>query len=245
MPDEIAEKLVDEEKPEAAIARLESVLETADNPVLRLRMASLQFRVGKVSDALAHARRAREGLEAARAVEGGRPGADDDHLGDAVLLVSYCLRTLKRWREAARTFLEFADLRPGSPRARTCRFSAGLCLEELDDWAGAIGIYEAIGDSESEFRRAICLERNGRADEAAALFETFIERHGDTPESLKVRFRLGAMRVRQGRYEEAERHLAVVVKEGSGTFLCNIASQLIERARAKSKQVAKQLKSYS
>ncbi|HBW47857.1 TPA: hypothetical protein DEF17_08020 [bacterium] len=231
MPDELAEKYIDESNFEQAIKRLEELIAREENPGYRLRLATILFRIGKLSDALAHARRAAE--------------TDSEHKEDAVLLVGYCLRSLKRWREASKTFLNFSEEFPDSPRSRMARFSSALCLEELDDWAGAIEIYSSLSDDESTFRHAICLERSGRADDASALFESFLSRFGDSKEALKVRFRLGAMRVRQGRFEEAVRLLEDVMERGKGTFMGQIAERLIERARTKASHVAKQLRNYS
>lgn len=231
MADEIAEKLIAEEKLEEACIRLESLLETSSDPGTELRLAGLQYRLGKLSDALAHARRAAE--------------PESEHREDAQILVAFSLRSLHRYREASRTYLSFADLFPDSPRVRMCLFSGALCLEELDDWGGAIEIYEKIADDEADFRRAICLERNGRPDEAAVLFEAFVERHAESPEMLKVRYRLGAMRLRQNRIEDAIKHLEETIRLGEGTFIGTLAQQLVERARSKAAHVQKKLKHYS
>ncbi|MEK8024297.1 MAG: tetratricopeptide repeat protein, partial [Candidatus Hydrogenedentota bacterium] len=152
---------------------------------------------------------------------------------------------LKRYRESAKMYLSYAEQFPDSPSLRLSRFSAALCLEELDDWRGAIEIYEQISDDEAEFRRAICLERSGRPDESAQIFEGFLERFAESPEMLKVRFRLGSMRMRQGRIDEAIRHLAETVRLGGDTFIGQLATQLIEKARAKAADTARKLKSYS
>jgi tetratricopeptide (TPR) repeat protein len=231
MADEIAERLIDEEKLEEAVVRLEQVLEESPSPGTELRLGSVLFRMGKLSDALAHARRAAE--------------PESEHREDAVLLVAYCLRSLKRFREAAKTYVAFAEGFPRSDRARMSRFSAALCLEELDDWTGAIELYAAIGDDESDFRRAICLERAGKQDEAAVIFEAFIDRHAGSPEMLKVRYRLGAMRLRQGRIEDAIRHLEETILLGGETFIGTLARQLVDRARTKAAHTQMKLKHYS
>lgn len=231
MPDEIAERLVDDNRIDEAIARLETVLEKKEDAGTRLRLASLQFQSGKLGDALANARHAAE--------------TESEHRKDAVLLVAYVLRNLKRYREAAKMFLSFADEFPESNEVRTARFSAALCMEELDDWGGAIEVYQLINDDESDFRRAICLERGGRPDEAAEIFEEFLARHADSPEMLKVRYRLGAMRLRQGRTEEAITHLDEAARLGPDTFIGQLATQLADRGRAKQAQVSKKLRGYT
>lgn len=231
MPDHLAEGLVDAGKIDEAAARLEQLLEGEDNIGFRLRLASLLFNQGKIGDSLAHARRATE--------------PETEHQADAVLLVAYCLRTLKRYREASKIFLEFADRWPQSSRARIARFSAALCLEELDDWGGAIAQYETLGDDESDFRRAICLERGGRVDEAAQLFELFLTRHEESPEMLKVRFRLGSMRIRQGMLDEGVRHLEETIRLGADTFIGQLAQRLVERTRVRATEMARKLKHYS
>lgn len=231
MPDQLAEGLVEAGRTEEAIARLEALLDQGEHAGHRLRAASLLFNIGKFGDALAHARRVTD--------------AESEHQADAVLLVAYCLRTLKRFREAAKAFLEFAERWPRSPRARIATFSAALCLEELDDWSGAIAIYESLGDDESAFRRAVCMERGGRVDEAAQLFEDFLSRHEDSPEMLKVRFRLGSMRVRQGRIEEGIRHLEETVRLGGETFIGQMARRLMDRARVRAEDMARKIKHYS
>lgn len=231
MPDDIAERLIEENKLEDAVTRLEDVLASRDDAGLRLRLASTLFRIGKIGDALAHARRSAD--------------AESEHRADAVLLVAFCLRSLKRYRESARTYIEFAEKFPDSSNLRMARFSAALCLEELDDWRGAIEIYERISDDEAEFRRAICLERSGRPDEAAQIFEGFLDRFAESPEMLKVRFRLGSMRLRQGRIDEATKHLAETIRLGEGTFIGQLAKQLIEKAKVKAADTARKLKGYS
>ncbi len=231
MPDQLAEGLVEAGKIDEATSRLEQLLEREENTGYRLRLASLLFNQGKISDSLAHARRAAE--------------PETEHQADAILLVAYGLRTLKRYREASKVFLEFADRWPQSPRSRIARFSAALCLEELDDWTGAIEQYVALGDDESDFRRAICLERGGKLDEAAQLFELFLTRHEDSPEMLKVRFRLGSMRIRQGRFDEGVRHLEETIRLGADTFIGQLAQRLIERTRVRASEMAKKLKHYS
>lgn len=231
MADDIAEGLLANNKVDEAIARLEELLAGDENPGMRLRLGSICFQQGKIGDALAHARRASE--------------SESEHREDAILLVAYACRTLKRYREAARTFTDFAENFSDSKNVRTALFSAALCMEELDDWSGAIEIYSKIGDDEAQFRQAICMERGGRPDEAAAIFEMFLERHAESPELLKVRYRLGAMRLRQGRTEEAIKHLEQAVSLGSDTFIGQLANQLLDRARTKHAQMAKKLKGYS
>lgn len=231
MADEIAERLVDEQKVDEAIARLEDVLSRAEDPGLRLRLASLQFQQGKLGDALANARRT--------------VAVESEHREDALLLMCFSLRSLKRFRESARTYLKFAESFPNSKSVRTARFSAALCMEELDDWGGAIEIYREIGDDEAQFREAICLERNGKPDEAAAIFESFVERYADSPEMMKVRYRLGSMRLRQGRIEDAMKHLEEASRLGEGSFIGQLAVQLLDRARARQMETAKRIKNYS
>jgi tetratricopeptide (TPR) repeat protein len=230
MPDAIAEKLVEEDRLDEAIARLEEVVEKTPEPGLELRLASLQHLVGKYGDALAHARRV--------------AGQESPHQADALLLVAYCLRSVKRWRESSRVFVMHAERWPESGRARVARFTAALCLEELDDWGGAIEIYAVIGDDEADFRRALCLERAGRPDEAIALFEEFIARHAESPEAIKVRFRIGALRLRQGRTDEAITHLTEAVRLGEETFIGQLAATLLERARTKAADVSRKLRKY-
>ena len=230
MPDDVAESFIEQEAYDEAIDRLEKVLAIKEDPGLRLRLGTCYFREGKMGDALVHARRAAE--------------MESDHKGDAIFLVGFCLRTLKRWRESARTYEQFALDFPDSDRVRIALFSAALCLEELDDWKGAIEFYERIGGDESDFRKAICLERGGSPDEAAAVFESFVDRYGDSPEMLKVRFRLGAMRLRQGRIEDSIRHLTEAKRLGENNFIGEIAGQLLERARAKGAETARKIRGY-
>ncbi|RMH57619.1 MAG: tetratricopeptide repeat protein [Candidatus Hydrogenedentota bacterium] len=232
MPDEIAESLIEEEKYEEAAARLESLLEDHEDPGLRLRLATCCFRAGKLGDALANARRSAE--------------QESEHRADAVMLVAFCLRSLKRYREAAKTYLAYAEEygREERERARLARFSAALCLEELDDWSGAAKLYREIDDDESLFRLGICLEKSGKPEEAYEVFERFLQRFTDSPERLKVRFRLGALRLRQGRFEEAISHLEEAVRLGEGTFLGEMAEQLLTRARAKSIDTTRKLQRY-
>lgn len=231
MADAQAEGLVDAGRVDDAVTRLEHLLELEENPGHRLRIAGLLFNQGKLGDALAHARRAMDG--------------ESEHRADAVLLAAYCLRSLKRYREASKIFLEFSTSWPDSPRARVSRFSAALCLEELDDWTGAIQIYKDLSDDEADFRQAICLERAGRIEDAAQLFESFLERYEESPEMLKVRFRLGTMRIRQGRLDEGVRHLEETVRLGSETFIGQLATRLIDRARVRATDTARKLKHYS
>lgn len=229
--DALAEKLIDEGNYAEAIKRLEEVVERRDDPGLRLRLATCLFREGKLGDALVHSRRVSEN--------------ESEHREDALLLLAWCLRSLRRWREGARTYLEFAGKYPSSNRMRIARFSAALCLEELDDWTGAIDIYKSIGDDESDFRAAICLERSGRKDEAAALFEEFLRRHSGSPEMLKVRFRLGALRLRQGKVEQAIEHLAEAASIGAGSFVGEMAQRLLDRAKVKKVEFSKKIRGYS
>lgn len=231
MPDDLAEQLIEREDYAAAAERLESLLARKEDPGLRMRLATCAYRMGKFSDALVHARRCAE--------------EESPHRADALMMAGFCLKSLKRYREASRFYLEFAEKYPSESRVRIARFSAALCLEELDDWPGAVAIYRALNDDEAEFRLAICLERSGKPDEAAQIFEAFAAKYGDSPERLKVSFRLGSMRLRQGRFDEATRHLQYVLEHGKETFIGSMAAQLIERARVKQVETARKLKKYS
>lgn len=231
MSDELAESLIDDDKFDDAIKRYELLLERAEDNGHRLRLASCFFKIGKVGDALASARLVAE--------------KENEHQEDAFLLIGFCLRSLKRWRECAKIYIAFTQKFPNSDRRRIALFSAALCLEELDDWDGAIDIYKEIKDEEGEFRQAICLERSGRNDEATALFEEFIRRHEDSPEMLKVRFKLGSMRLRQGKLDEAIEHLQEAARIGADNFVGKLAETLIEKAKTRKGDLKMKMKSYN
>jgi tetratricopeptide (TPR) repeat protein len=110
VPDALAEKYIDEGNYADAIKRLEEIVDRRDDPGLRLRLATCQFREGKLGDALVHSRRVAE--------------VDSEHREDALLLVAWCLRSLRRWRESSRTYLEFSEKFPASSRIRIARFGS-------------------------------------------------------------------------------------------------------------------------
>lgn len=231
MPDDIAEKFIEAEAYDKAVERLKEVLEEGEDTGLRMRLASCQFRMGRSGEALANSRLAAE--------------SDSEHRLDALFLIGYILRSLKRYRESSRAYMEFAELDGKTERAEIARFSAALCLEELDDWMGAAEVFESIGTSEADFRRALCYERAGRSEEAAEMFESFLKQYDEGPELLKVRFRLGSLRMRQGRTNEAVSHLEEAKRLGEDTFIGKIAEELLEKAHSHAKDVQRKLQRYN
>ncbi|MEK8022604.1 MAG: hypothetical protein AAB229_02245, partial [Candidatus Hydrogenedentota bacterium] len=105
MADEIAEQLIAAEKLEDAAKRLEDVLASHEDPGLRLRLASILFRSGKLGDALVHARRSAE--------------VESEHRAEAVLLAAFCLRSLKRYHVENRLVCRLCGQKGGCVHTRT------------------------------------------------------------------------------------------------------------------------------
>ena len=124
---------------------------------------------------------------------------DDDLVGLARFREGTVLYKLERFEESAGVYELLTDLDPGGQYASLALYNAGLCYQEIEDWAAAIGVFMRFQVDYPDDERA-----SGLSYQIATLFHDEMGDYQHAVESYAKALQLGEAGVEEIGYRQGE-----------------------------------------